>query len=72
MTSRVEIWTDGACKQNPGPGGWGAVLRAGAAALHLWGGEPSTTNNQMELTAAIRAWSAWSVMQVRLLRTRPT
>ena len=55
MTSRVEIWTDGACKQNPGPGGWGAVLRAGTAGLHLWGGEPSTTNNQMELTAAIRA-----------------
>lgn len=55
MTRPVDVWTDGACKHNPGPGGWGAVLVAGDVSLHLWGGTPETTNNQMELTAAIRA-----------------
>ena len=52
---RVEIFTDGACKGNPGPGGWGAVVRSGAREKELSGGEPLTTNNRMELLAAIRA-----------------
>jgi ribonuclease HI len=51
--SRVEIFTDGACRGNPGPGGWGVLLRAGSHEKELWGGEPATTNNRMELTAAI-------------------
>jgi ribonuclease HI len=55
---RVEIATDGACKGNPGPGGWGAVLRAGGVEKELSGFEPLTTNNRMELTAAIRALTA--------------
>lgn len=51
----VEIATDGACKGNPGPGGWGALLRFGAHEKELSGGEALTTNNRMELTAAIEA-----------------
>ena len=51
----VEIFTDGACRGNPGPGGWGAVLRYGGHEKELYGGEAQTTNNRMELTAAIRA-----------------
>ena len=51
----VIIYTDGACKGNPGPGGWGALLRAGAHEKELFGGEAHTTNNRMELTAVIRA-----------------
>ena len=54
----VEIWTDGACSGNPGPGGWGAVLRKGTTAKELSGGEPLTTNNRMELMAAISALEA--------------
>ena len=54
----VEIATDGACKGNPGPGGWGALIRAGATEKELSGGEPQTTNNRMELMAAIRALEA--------------
>lgn len=54
----VIIATDGACKGNPGPGGWGAVLRMGAREREISGGEPLTTNNRMELTAAIRALEA--------------
>ena len=54
----VEIFTDGACSGNPGPGGWGAVLRCGAAERELSGGAPATTNNRMELTAAVEALSA--------------
>jgi ribonuclease HI len=54
----VIIATDGACKGNPGPGGWGAVLRTGTRERELSGGEPLTTNNRMELTAAIRALEA--------------
>jgi ribonuclease HI len=54
----VEIATDGACKGNPGPGGWGAVLRAGVSEKELSGFDPATTNNRMELTAAIEALSA--------------
>lgn len=51
----VEIFTDGACSGNPGPGGWGAVLRYGTAEKELSGGEPQTTNNRMEMMAAIMA-----------------
>ena len=56
--SRVEIFTDGACKGNPGPGGWGAVIRSGTRELDLSGGESPSTNNRMELMAAIRALQA--------------
>jgi len=56
--SRVIIHTDGACKGNPGPGGWGAILQAGGKVKELSGGEPLTTNNRMELTAAIMALEA--------------
>jgi ribonuclease HI len=52
--TKVEIFTDGACKGNPGPGGWGAIIRSGAREKELSGGEPLTTNNRMELLAAIR------------------
>ena len=55
---RVEIATDGACKGNPGPGGWGAVIRSGTREKELSGGEPLTTNNRMELTAVIEALNA--------------
>ena len=59
MTSApVEIFTDGACKGNPGPGGWGAVIRSGGREKELSGGERLTTNNRMELLAAIRALDA--------------
>ncbi len=54
----VEVATDGACKGNPGPGGWGAVLRFGTTEKELSGGATDTTNNRMELTAAIRALEA--------------
>ena len=54
----VEIFTDGACKGNPGPGGWGAILRIGTREKELSGGDPATTNNRMELTACIRALTA--------------
>ncbi|MCK8515114.1 ribonuclease HI [Methylonatrum kenyense] len=55
---RVEVFSDGACRGNPGPGGWGALLRFGAVEKELCGGEPETTNNRMELLAAIRALEA--------------
>lgn len=55
---RVEIHTDGACRGNPGPGGWGAVLRFGTHEKELYGAEADTTNNRMELTAAIQALAA--------------
>ena len=55
---RVEIFTDGACKGNPGPGGWGALLRMGRHEKELSGSEPDTTNNRMEMTAAIKALRA--------------
>jgi ribonuclease HI len=58
MTEAVVIYTDGACKGNPGPGGWGAWLRWGDHEKELFGGEPLTTNNRMELTAVIEALSA--------------
>ena len=54
----VHAWTDGGCRGNPGPGGWGAVLRFGAHERDLWGADTETTNNRMELTAAIEALEA--------------
>ena len=56
--TKVEIATDGACKGNPGPGGWGAVIRSGTSERDLSGGEKLTTNNRMELTAAIEGLNA--------------
>lgn len=58
MQKYVELFTDGACSGNPGPGGWGVVLRYGTAEKELSGGETDTTNNRMELTAAIKGLSA--------------
>ena len=55
---RVTVYTDGACRGNPGPGGWGALLISGDHERELWGGERATTNNRMELLAAIRALEA--------------
>ncbi len=55
MHEPVEIYTDGACKGNPGPGGWGAWLKSGMHSKELFGGEVQTTNNRMELTAVIEA-----------------
>ncbi|MDO8108197.1 ribonuclease HI [Isoptericola sp. b441] len=52
------MWTDGACKGNPGPGGWGVWMRSGDHERELFGGDPSTTNNKMELTAVIRGLAA--------------
>ena len=54
----VHIYTDGACKGNPGPGGWGVLLKSGETEKELFGGEPATTNNRMELMAVIRALEA--------------
>jgi ribonuclease HI len=56
--TEVEAWTDGACRGNPGPGGWGVLLRSGGRERELNGAEVLTTNNRMELTAAIRALEA--------------
>ncbi|MCJ7837589.1 MAG: ribonuclease HI [Burkholderiales bacterium] len=56
--ARVRIYTDGACKGNPGPGGWGALMQFDGREKELCGGEPDTTNNRMELTAVIRALAA--------------
>ncbi|MDM3871186.1 ribonuclease HI [Porticoccus sp. W117] len=57
---KVEVFTDGACRGNPGPGGWGVLLRYGDVEKELYGGEPDTTNNRMELMAAIRGLEALS------------
>lgn len=54
----VDVYVDGACKGNPGPGGWGVLLQYGPHTKELYGGEPATTNNRMELTAVIRALEA--------------
>ncbi|MDH5204579.1 MAG: ribonuclease HI [Hylemonella sp.] len=56
--NRIEIYTDGACKGNPGPGGWGVLLKSGSTEKELFGGEAGTTNNRMELTAVIKALEA--------------
>lgn len=58
MPEVVEIFTDGACRGNPGPGGWGVLLRWGGREKTLYGGEPNTTNNRMELLAAIQGLEA--------------
>jgi len=60
MTTEVQIFTDGACRGNPGPGGWGALLRYGDTEKELYGGEKETTNNRMELMAAIMALESLS------------
>ncbi|MCB1801320.1 MAG: ribonuclease HI [Gammaproteobacteria bacterium] len=60
MSDKVELFTDGACKGNPGPGGWGAVLRFGQHEKELFGGENLTTNNRMELMAVIEGLNAIS------------
>ena len=56
--STIEVWTDGACSGNPGPGGWGVLIRANGAEIEKYGGEAETTNNRMELMAAIAALEA--------------
>ncbi len=58
MADAVELYTDGACRGNPGPGGWGALLRFGEVERELSGADPATTNNRMELTAVIRGLEA--------------
>jgi ribonuclease HI len=65
----VEIFTDGACSGNPGPGGWGAILRSGPHEREIKGGEPATTNNRMEMTAAIAALEALKRPSVVRLHT---
>ncbi|GAA1663030.1 ribonuclease HI [Fodinicola feengrottensis] len=69
----VEIYTDGACRPNPGPGGWGALLRFGTVEKELCGGDPAvTTNNRMELTAPIQALEALTRPSVVMLYTDST
>ena len=58
ISGQIEVFTDGACRGNPGPGGWGALLRADGIETELFGGEPDTTNNRMELMGAIQALEA--------------
>ena len=58
LGGKIELYTDGACSGNPGPGGWGAILRMGAHEKELFGGEPDTTNNRMEMTAVIEGLRA--------------
>lgn len=69
MTKTVDIYTDGACRGNPGPGGWGALLIAGDRRSTLHGGEPDTTNNRMELRAAIEALNALNGERKVILHT---
>jgi ribonuclease HI len=68
----IDIWTDGACSGNPGPGGWGALLVAGENRKELHGGEPDTTNNRMELMAAIEALNALKKPSAVTLHTDST
>ncbi|MGB5335078.1 MAG: ribonuclease HI [Woeseiaceae bacterium] len=69
MTKTIEIYTDGACRGNPGPGGWGALLIAGSRSKTMHGGDPETTNNRMELTAAIEALNALKGSRKVILHT---
>jgi len=69
LTKTVEIYTDGACRGNPGPGGWGVLLISGTRQRTLHGGERETTNNRMELTAAIEALNALRGPQNVILHT---
>ena len=68
----IEIWTDGACSGNPGPGGWGVLLLAGSKRKELFGGETDTTNNRMELMAAIEALNALNKPSAVRLHTDST
>ena len=68
----VEVFTDGGCRGNPGPGGWGAVLRFGGHKRELWGSEENTTNNRMELLAAISALEAMTEPCMVVLTTDST
>ena len=72
MTGRVQIYTDGACRGNPGPGGWGALLRYKDRELELFGGDPATTNNRMELLAAIKALEALTRPTTAVITTDST
>ena len=72
MSDTIEIWTDGACSGNPGPGGWGALLKSGDHEKELHGGEPDTTNNRMELMAAIEALNALKKPSKVILHTDST
>ncbi len=72
MAETIEIWTDGACSGNPGPGGWGALLKSGAHEKEIYGGEPETTNNRMELSAAIEALNALKGPSKVILHTDST
>ena len=72
MSDRIEIWTDGACSGNPGPGGWGALLKWNGHEKELWGGEADSTNNRMELTAAIEALNALKKRSIVILHTDST
>ncbi len=72
MTGRVQIYTDGACRGNPGPGGWGALLRYKDRELELFGGDPATTNNRMELLAAIKALEALTRPAAAVITTDST
>ena len=69
MGKAIEIYTDGACSGNPGPGGWGVVMCHGGVDRELCGGEPNTTNNRMELTAAIRALESLETQAEVILTT---
>lgn len=68
----IQIWTDGACSGNPGPGGWGVLLLAGTKRKELFGGDPDTTNNRMELMAAIEALNALKKPSAVTLHTDST
>lgn len=70
--SDIQIWTDGACSGNPGPGGWGALLIAGTRRKEIYGGDPDTTNNRMELMAAIEALNALNKSGAVTLHTDST
>jgi ribonuclease HI len=72
MTKKVEVFTDGACRGNPGPGGWGALLRYGETEKSICGGEKETTNNRMELMAAIQGLKALNAACVVHLTTDST
>ncbi len=69
MTKAVHIWTDGACSGNPGPGGWGAILKLGDVEKEISGGEAATTNNRMELMGAIAAIEALKAPTHAILTT---
>ena len=72
MIKQIEIWTDGSCSGNPGPGGWGALLVSGEDEKELFGGQENTTNNQMELKAAIEALNALKAPSKVILHTDST